>query len=374
MPANFSQLTGLHSGLKQHNDPASRGVRLANHSSSQQVASVGGRCKIVLAHLVFLLVSLHAVSPALSADFTAQASCAPYRDRALSAAAQSMCEDRLLEAFAMLTNQTFRLGKPLKIVGTQCGQINAYYDRGKSAIFVCYELLNNIVDRITREKRTDPNALGPISAGALSFVFLHELGHALIDHFNLPVLGREEDAADQIATFILVGLASNSADIARYWPVGAHWFFNNRPTLFLRHNFSDQHSVNPQRQFNIACWVYGSNPMKYAGLAKYARLPDSRAQLCEGEYQQLLNAAKQMLSPHLVQSTRANLSGTTPDPNVAEPSPPPVHQDAGQAQGPTMAQKAATCHYLAHIKNLSGEERQNFVSDCYRANRVVVRQ
>ena len=37
---------------------------------------------------------------------------------------------------------------------------------------------------------------------AVKFVFLHEIGHALMDAYKLPVTGSEEDAADRCAAFI----------------------------------------------------------------------------------------------------------------------------------------------------------------------------
>src|SRR5689334_2897037 len=40
--------------------------------------------------------------------------------------------------------------------------------------------------------------------GNTMFVMAHEMGHGLINEFNMPVLGREEDAADSFA--IVTGL------------------------------------------------------------------------------------------------------------------------------------------------------------------------
>jgi Zn-dependent peptidase ImmA (M78 family) len=40
--------------------------------------------------------------------------------------------------------------------------------------------------------------------GPVSLVFLHELGHALLDVLQIPILGREEDASDQLATYMLL--------------------------------------------------------------------------------------------------------------------------------------------------------------------------
>src|SRR5688500_14135049 len=40
--------------------------------------------------------------------------------------------------------------------------------------------------------------------GNTVFILYHELGHALIDLLNLPVLGREEDAADNLASVMMI--------------------------------------------------------------------------------------------------------------------------------------------------------------------------
>ena len=37
--------------------------------------------------------------------------------------------------------------------------------------------------------------------GVTVSTFFHELGHALIDAWDLPITGREEDAADQLPTW-----------------------------------------------------------------------------------------------------------------------------------------------------------------------------
>ena len=54
-------------------------------------------------------------------------------------------------------------------------------------------------------------------------VFLHEMAHAVFELFRLPVLGREEDAADQIAAYMLLNLvgaalACYSSYLVRFMP------------------------------------------------------------------------------------------------------------------------------------------------------------
>jgi hypothetical protein len=49
----------------------------------------------------------------------------------------------------------------------------------------------------------DSISLEQFMLGTLRFVLLHELGHGFVDLYNMPVLGREEDAADRFATWWL---------------------------------------------------------------------------------------------------------------------------------------------------------------------------
>ena len=42
------------------------------------------------------------------------------------------------------------------------------------------------------------------SSARLVATFLHEAGHALFDLLEVPLLGREEDAADQLAAYYVL--------------------------------------------------------------------------------------------------------------------------------------------------------------------------
>src|SRR5262245_5446003 len=52
---------------------------------------------------------------------------------------------------------------------------------------------------LTPDQRKDVIAF---VVGNILFVMSHELGHALISEMGLPVLGKEEDAADAFATLV----------------------------------------------------------------------------------------------------------------------------------------------------------------------------
>jgi hypothetical protein len=49
--------------------------------------------------------------------------------------------------------------------------------------------------------------------GNLLFVLLHEVGHVQIHEMGLPVLGREEDAADGYASIMMLAMRTSSPNV-----------------------------------------------------------------------------------------------------------------------------------------------------------------
>lgn len=247
----------------------------------------------------------------------ATSTCTPYRNPQLYGYAESICEGKILFALTEFVNQTFKLPQKLLIVGSECGASNAFYLPGKATIHMCYELVKDIFDRVQREIRADGKTQQQIAMGAFVFIFLHELGHALVDILKLPVLGRSEDAADQIGTFLLISITEKIPGISSYWPVGAHWFFQKDDLFYTQRHYSGRHSLNPQRQFNIACWLYGSNPNKYLQFARNVRLPQQRAQGCPREFMDMRHAANQLLSPYYSDSFKLAIYGNSTNKPIA---------------------------------------------------------
>ena len=69
-----------------------------------------------------------------------------------------------------------------------------------AAILIC---LASPVDarQLSAEEREEADLF---VLGNTVFILYHELGHALIDQLGLPVLGREEDAADNLASIMMI--------------------------------------------------------------------------------------------------------------------------------------------------------------------------
>ncbi len=138
--------------------------------------------------------------------------------------------------------------------------------------------------------------LGVAFASLEYFVVFHEIGHALVDEWNVPVLGREEDAVDAFSTIFMTEFVPNGGQIA-LWGADFFDYVGRHEGAFGKNDFADEHSLDPQRAYSIACWVYGSNPSKYRGLESV--IPRSRLVRCPAEYKQLRSSWLRFLKPHV---------------------------------------------------------------------------
>ena len=102
---------------------------------------------------------------------------------------------------ATLVNDVFKFDKPLTLILGECGRVNAFYNSEDRTVTICYELLS-MMEEFYRETVPDDTLRGKKVGNALSYIFFHEIGHALIDMFDLPITAREEDASDYFAFYI----------------------------------------------------------------------------------------------------------------------------------------------------------------------------
>jgi len=106
------------------------------------------------------------------------------------------------EEQVVFLNTMFVLPFDVAIVLTQCGESNAYWDGN---VVICYELIDSTLFKfnfVFGEVST-PEQIEYSAVNVVDHVFYHEIGHAFIDLYNLPVTGMEEDVADQFSAFIL---------------------------------------------------------------------------------------------------------------------------------------------------------------------------
>jgi hypothetical protein len=133
---------------------------------------------------------------------------------------------------------------------------------------------------------------------------MHEVGHAMFDIFQTPLFGREEDAADQFAVFIMLQFGH---DQARRLIGGAAFAVNEVVKNFDQKSvvekplakYSSVHGLPEQRFYNLLCLAYGADPETFADVVEKGYLPQRRAGNCEYEYQSFKRAFASEMLPHI---------------------------------------------------------------------------
>jgi Putative metallopeptidase len=196
-------------------------------------------------------------------------------------------------------NETFAFPQDIKVTFSECGgEVNAYYgqdDSGNPEITMCYELIQYYSDVFASDLEAQEDIDLEVFYSGF-FTFLHELGHALVDQYQLPITGKEEDSVDSFAAVMLL-LTEEEDAVLR----GIEQFHldSAEETELDQSSFADEHSLSSQRFYNMACLVYGSNPEGYADWVGDDWLPESRAEQCPYEYEQISNSWSILLAPYL---------------------------------------------------------------------------
>jgi hypothetical protein len=135
--------------------------------------------------------------------------------------------------------------------------------------------------------------------GNVLFVLAHETGHALISEMGIPVLGREEDAADSLATIVAVKMTNSFADRVVV-NAARGWFLSDQRDRKqgIPGAFYDEHGMDLQRAYYIVCLLVGGQPDKFKGLANEVQLPEERQSTCRDDFNNASWSWEQALNPH----------------------------------------------------------------------------
>ena len=189
-----------------------------------------------------------------------------------------------------------KLPKLLRVRTTTCGVVNAFYNPDEYTVTMCLEIIDAIETMAPQTTSPDGFTRQEVIAGAFVSVLIHELGHAVNDLFQIPVLGREEDTADQIAGFMMLQFGK---DVARTAVKGMAYVW----LTFSRAGNSpywDVHSTPGQRFYNFLCIGYGGDPETFKDQVAQWLTPE-RVASCPHEYQQVRNAFIKTILPSIDQ-------------------------------------------------------------------------
>jgi hypothetical protein len=201
----------------------------------------------------------------------------------------------VLEELSMFLSP-LRLPRVLRVRTKSCGAVNAYYVPAEWAINLCYEYYENLETIAPRETSSHGYTRDEVVVGGFIDAIFHELGHALFDILNIPVFGREEDAADQLSAFLMLQFGK---DVARVTIKGAAYTYLVSKNPRTRTEFSDEHGAPAQRFFNYMCLAYGGEPEGFREYVDRGVLPKARADGCPREYQLVRRAFAKTIYPHI---------------------------------------------------------------------------
>lgn len=204
-------------------------------------------------------------------------------------------EAKTLEKAAVKLNAALSLPNDIYLRTKDCDQINAFYDPTDSSVTVCYELMEHFFKLFKSNGETDDMASQKMSE-AVQFVFLHEIGHALIDTYKLPITANEEDAADRCSSFINIEELGEDGVNAVFSAAEA-FRLESKGKVPSQRNLADEHLLQEQRFYNALCMLYGSNMRKYTDIVDKGFLPEARAVRCPTEYERTVESWKKLLEP-----------------------------------------------------------------------------
>lgn len=223
---------------------------------------------------------------------------------------QAMQERRILETVAGLLN-AFRLPRELTVEAQGCnGLESAWYAHGTA--FFCYEYVELIQRHSPKVATPGGVARADAIVGSVLDTILHETGHGVIEMLDIPVLGREEDAADFFSVYLMLQFPPEDA---KRLIEGVAFTMGSEGRQDLQGKvgpkmFAGPHGANAQRHYNVLCLAYGADPALF-GYTFPAGLPPWRAKDCGDEWSLLKRSFdKLIIAPHVDEGQlRAAIAG-----------------------------------------------------------------
>jgi hypothetical protein len=124
----------------------------------------------------------------------------------------------------------------------------------------------------------------------------HEIGHALVDQFALPVIGQEEDAADGYATLAVLETYEEPQPVLL--DAAAAWFAMHDQAVDTGQEpyYFGEHDLDIQRAYRIICYAHGYDPDTFDAAAKDVELPEDRLESCAADSAQVLESWDALLA------------------------------------------------------------------------------
>jgi hypothetical protein len=196
--------------------------------------------------------------------------------------------------------------KTLRLIAKECPvpqQLapQVFYSKIEYSLTICYQFLSFL------GSLNPPPAFASqqqVVVGGLVGTVLHEAGRAVFDMFSVPLLGSEDDAADQLMAFAALQFTD---DVAQAVVKGSYFVWQTydgqiagragQSGGYPRYDWASPRTVPAQRMDNILCIAYGRPSSTFKSFVDQGNLLSTRAAGCAAEYEQARKAFVKTIVP-----------------------------------------------------------------------------
>lgn len=198
-------------------------------------------------------------------------------------------------------NNQLKLPYDVPIYVGECGFTNAMWSPPYQYLLICYELIDAHYVNFQKyyEYESDEELTNHVLA-AVNWIVVHELGHGVLDIYNLPVLGPQEDTADAAANVLLLSEGKYGVDSI----LSASDFFKT-----LDFEKSDEtivylaattiHGLDVQRYTDMLCFIFGSDIDEHRWIVEEGHLSMDKAVYCQTIFEENFEGWANQLEPYL---------------------------------------------------------------------------
>jgi hypothetical protein len=199
------------------------------------------------------------------------------------------------EELAKTLVQTYELPDPLTVKGVSGSAQGPSYEPEENSLTLPYGFAAQVFEAVSSSSSSASKQEQSERLAAVSdLIVAHELGHALITDLDLAAPAKEEDAADEFATILLLGQKTGARQLA-----DASIFFANfsdaQEPAALKH-YVEAHGLDLEHALDILCWAAGSSKRS---LQEVEEIGAIGVETCPQEFERLSQRTTSQLEPHL---------------------------------------------------------------------------
>lgn len=206
---------------------------------------------------------------------------------------QDILNSQINQEFKNFIHENFKIDKNINLsYGYQDGPM---FLSKNNTIYIPYSFIKEVNKRFKNKYKKE---MKDKVYDSLLHTLFHELAHLLINMYEIPVVGKEEDAADSLANIILLEFYEKGAEITKN---AAELFLLESASVkvFNKFDFWDEHSLDIQRYYSTMCYIYGSDTKKNSSIKEELKYDKYRSEFCEEEYEILTENWSYLLEPFL---------------------------------------------------------------------------